>query len=178
MNIRLIRVLALVCVSAAWSACDEKLSSVAGPTPNLEPTFSSIQHDIFESTDSSGRTPCMNCHTNVGRNPSGGLNLAHDVAYSQLVNVPSARQAGAIRVVPGDTTGTYLLPLSMSSLGTGTTMLFGAVLTAVAFVICFFMSPETKGKSLEEVSSVSAAPVTGTSTPRLEKLEEASAPRT
>ena len=117
MNIRLIRVLALVCVSAAWSACDEKLSSVAGPTPNLEPTFSSIQHDIFESTDSSGRTPCMNCHTNVGRNPSGGLNLAHDVAYSQLVNVPSARQPGAIRVVPGNTTGTYLLQKLLGSPG-------------------------------------------------------------
>ena len=109
MNIRLVRILALVCASAAWSACDEKLSSVAGPTPNLEPTFASIQHDIFESTDSSGRTPCMNCHTNVGRNPSGGLNLAHDVAYAQLVNVPSSRQAGAIRVVPRDTTNTYLL---------------------------------------------------------------------
>src|SRR5215471_8845747 len=104
MNMRLFGILALVCASVAWSACDEKLSSVAGPTPNLEPTFASIQHDIFESTDSSGRTPCMQCHTNVGRNPSGGLNLAHDVAYSQLVNVPSSRLAGAVRVVPGDTT--------------------------------------------------------------------------
>lgn len=80
----------------------------------------------------------------------------------------------------GAATGTYLLPLSISALGTGTTMLFGAVLTAVAFVICFFMSPETKGgKSLEEVSSVIAAPAMGASAPpRLEKLEEASAPRT
>jgi len=117
MNIRLIRILALVCATAAWSACDEKLSSVAGPTPNLEPTFSSIQHDIFESTDSSGRTPCMQCHTNVGRNPSGGLNLAHDVAYSQLVNVASSRQPGAIRVVPGNTTNTYLLQKLLGSPG-------------------------------------------------------------
>ena len=54
----------------------------------------------------------------------------------------------------GAATGTYLLPLSMASLGTGTTMLFGAILTAVAFVICLVMAPETKGKSLEEVSSV------------------------
>jgi putative MFS transporter len=61
----------------------------------------------------------------------------------------------------GAATGTYLLPLSISSLGTGTTMLFGAILTAVAFVICLVMAPETKGKSLEEVSSVDApAPVT------------------
>ena len=56
----------------------------------------------------------------------------------------------------GAATGTYLLPLSISALGTGTTMLFGAILTAVAFVICLFMAPETKGKSLEEVSSVAA----------------------
>ncbi len=60
----------------------------------------------------------------------------------------------------GAATGTYLLPLSISSLGTGTTMLFGAILTAVAFVICILMAPETKGKSLEEVSSVNPqAPV-------------------
>jgi putative MFS transporter len=62
----------------------------------------------------------------------------------------------------GAATGTYLLPLSISALGTGTTMLFGAILTAVAFVICLLMAPETKGKSLEEVSSVgSPAPVAG-----------------
>ena len=54
------------------------------------------------------------------------------------------------------------MPLSISTLGTGTTMLFGAILTAVAFVICLVMAPETKGKSLEEVSSVgSQAPVAG-----------------
>jgi hypothetical protein len=109
MNMRFLGIIALVCASAVSSACDEKLSSVAGPTPNLEPTFASIQHDIFEATDSSGRTPCVNCHTNVGRNPAGGLNLVHDLAYAQLVNVPSPRQTGAIRVVPGDTTKTYLL---------------------------------------------------------------------
>jgi hypothetical protein len=109
MNTRLFRILALVCASAAWSACDEKLSSIAGPTPGLEPTFSSIQHEIFESGDSSGRVPCIQCHTNVGRNPAGGLNLTHDVAYDQLVNVVSPRQAGAIRVVPSDPDRSYLI---------------------------------------------------------------------
>jgi len=64
----------------------------------------------------------------------------------------------------GAATGTYLLPLNISALGTGTTMLFGAILTAMAFVICLLMAPETKGKSLEEVSSVDLqAPVTGAS---------------
>ena len=49
----------LVCGAACLSACDEKLSSLAGPTPNLEPTFASIQRDIFEATDSSGRSACV-----------------------------------------------------------------------------------------------------------------------
>jgi MFS transporter, putative metabolite transport protein len=58
----------------------------------------------------------------------------------------------------GAATGTYLLPLSIATLGTGTTMLFGALLTAVAFVICLFMAPETKGKSLEEVANLNEQP--------------------
>jgi hypothetical protein len=109
MTIRLLRVLALLCACAAWSACDEKLSSIAGPTPSLEPTFASIQHDIFESTDSAGRAACTNCHTNVGRNPSGGLNLVHDLAYDQIVNTASARKPGAIRIIPGDPDNSYLV---------------------------------------------------------------------
>lgn len=105
----MVRVFVVVCASMAWSACDEKLSSIAGPTPSLEPTFASIQHDIFENGDSSGRSACTNCHTNVGRNPSGGLNLTHDVAYDQIVNVVSGRKAGAVRVLPGDPSSSYLI---------------------------------------------------------------------
>src|SRR6266487_5278142 len=90
--------LAVVCAAAA--GCDQKLSTLAGPTPGLEPTFSSVQSQIFETTDVAGRQACVNCHSNVGRTPSGGLNLAHDSAYDQIVNVPRARTAGAIRVIP------------------------------------------------------------------------------
>lgn len=57
---------ALVC---AVSACDEQLSDVAGPTPNLTSTFSSIQRDIFSTADSSGRVACISCHTDDGRTP-------------------------------------------------------------------------------------------------------------
>jgi hypothetical protein len=89
-------------------ACDEKLSSIAGPTPNLEPTFASIQHDIFEATDSAGRTACTQCHTNTGRNPSGGMNLNHDTAYDQIVNVASRAKPGVMRIVPGDPDNSYL----------------------------------------------------------------------
>lgn len=90
-------------------ACDEKLSSVAGPTPNLEPTFASIQRDIFEATDSSGRSACTTCHSSTGRTPSGGLNLNHDVAFDQLVNTAVREKAGEIRVKPGDPDSSYLV---------------------------------------------------------------------
>ena len=46
--------------------CDEKLSDIAGPTPGLDPTFSSIQENIFESSDPSGRAACIQCHTRQG----------------------------------------------------------------------------------------------------------------
>jgi len=110
--------------SGAWLAgCDEGLSTLAGPTPNLEPTFSSIQRDIFESTDSTGRQPCTNCHTDQGRNPAGSLNLRHEVAYAALINIGSPAQPGAVRVKPGDPEGSYLIhKLDGSTDITGTRM--------------------------------------------------------
>jgi hypothetical protein len=99
-------------VSAALgvSACDENLSKIAGPTPDLEPTFSSIQRDIFDAPDSTGRKNCTSCHTAAGgRAPSGGFNLDHDVAYDNIVRVASNRKAGALRIVPGDPNSSYLV---------------------------------------------------------------------
>jgi Planctomycete cytochrome C len=104
--IRMIAVVAAVCL---FTACDENLSTIAGPTPELTPTFSSIQRDIFAAADSTGRPACSGCHTNVGRTPSGGFNLAGDQAYDRLVNVASGRKTGAILVVPGDPDNSYLI---------------------------------------------------------------------
>ena len=73
----------VVAAGLAAVACDEKLATLAGPTPDLEPTFASIQAQIFEATDSSGRRACISCHTDAGRTPPAGLNLTHDVAYDQ-----------------------------------------------------------------------------------------------
>ena len=106
------RILLLICVMAAGfaaAACDEKLSKLAGPTPNLEPTFASVQSQIFETTDSAGRVACTNCHTNVGRTPSGGMNLVHDLAYDQIVNVPSRGKPSATRIIPGDPENSYMV---------------------------------------------------------------------
>ena len=100
---------ALLCGAACLSACDEKLSSVAGPSPNLEPTFASIQSEVFEKTDSAGRAACANCHTSTGRVPAGGLDLNHDVAYNNLVNTPSRLKPAATRVIPGDPENSYIV---------------------------------------------------------------------
>jgi hypothetical protein len=108
MGIRL-SFLLVVLAAAVASGCDESLSKLAGPSPNLEPTFSSIQANIFETADLAGRVACTNCHTSTGRNPTGGLNLNHDVAYDQLVNVPSRGKAGATRVIPGDPENSYII---------------------------------------------------------------------
>ena len=105
-----IRALLLVLMAGLTAmACDESLSKLAGPTPSLEPTFASVQKEIFETTDAAGRVACVNCHTSTGRNPSGGMNLNHDVAYDSLVNTPSARKPGATRVIPGDPENSYLV---------------------------------------------------------------------
>ena len=96
-------------VSLSVVACDEKLSTIAGPTPDLQPTFASIQRDIFEAADSSGRKNCTACHSSIGRTPSGGMSLDHDVAYDSIVNGMSSRKPGSIRIVPGDPDGSYLV---------------------------------------------------------------------
>jgi hypothetical protein len=98
----------LIAAGLASAACDEKLSTLAGPTPTLTPTFTSIQQDIFERTDRAGRAACTQCHTS-GSPLSGGLNLTQDLAYDQLVNARSRFKPGAIRVIPGDPGNSYLI---------------------------------------------------------------------
>jgi hypothetical protein len=97
-----------VLYAIAVAACDEKLSDLTGPTPNLEPTFRSIQQNIFEAGDSSGRVPCTQCHNAIG-SLFNGLNLTNAVAYSNLVNVSSRERPGILRVAPGDPDASYLI---------------------------------------------------------------------
>lgn len=94
---------------AVGAGCDEKLSDIAGPTPGLEPTYSSISANIFTSTDSSGRVACTQCHTNQGRTPAANLNLLTEAGHAQLVGVASIQKPGAIRVIPGDSENSYLI---------------------------------------------------------------------
>ena len=89
MRVRIIGGAALIAVCVTVGACDEKLSDLTGPTPNLTTTFSSIQQDIFQAADSSGRPACTGCHTSVGRVAPLGLDLTSAAAYAGLVNVPA-----------------------------------------------------------------------------------------
>jgi hypothetical protein len=106
------RALLLVCVILATlgaTACDEKLSDITGPSPNLNPTFSSIRDEILFTTDLAGRTACGNCHNNVGgRVPAGLLNMNTD-PYNALVGVQSRFHPGATLVIPGNPDDSYLI---------------------------------------------------------------------
>ena len=107
-GIRYVTGAALLALSIGSAACDESLPDITGPTPNLVPTFSSIQSEIFSSSDSSGRAACTQCHNAVGR-LFNGLDLSPQVAYANLVNRASSAKAGAIRVIPGDPENSYLI---------------------------------------------------------------------
>jgi len=109
MRFRVLSLLVAAAVFAGTAACDEKLSDLTGPTPNLQPTFSSIQKEIFDTTDSSGRLACVNCHTSIGRVPPAGLDLTAGNSYSRLVGVSSVERPGVLRVVAGDPDNSYLV---------------------------------------------------------------------
>lgn len=106
---RHLRLFVCVLPLVALAGCDEKLSDLTGPTPDLKPTLSSIQSLILSNSDSSGRRACTLCHTDVGRTPAAGLNLRDGVSFASLVGRPSARKAGATFVVPGDPDNSYLV---------------------------------------------------------------------
>ncbi|MFV2119146.1 MFS transporter [Streptomyces sp. Act-28] len=54
----------------------------------------------------------------------------------------------------GAAVGTYLLPISLDRLGIGATMLIGAGITAVGWLVSFAWAEETRGRTLSETSAV------------------------
>lgn len=58
----------------------------------------------------------------------------------------------------GAATGTYLVPMSLVSLGIGPTMLIAGGITLLGFVVSLRMAPETRGLSLTETASLSVVP--------------------
>ncbi|KXF48759.1 metabolite transporter [Rhodococcus sp. SC4] len=57
----------------------------------------------------------------------------------------------------GAAVGTFLVPLSLSGLGIGATMLIAAVITLLGAVLSHFWAPETRGLSLTESASLGIA---------------------
>jgi hypothetical protein len=99
----------IAALSAATASCDEKLSSITGPTPDLAPNFSAIQRTIFNATDSTGRLACTGCHTDSGRTPPNNLVLLEGRSYSQLVGRSAFGKPGAMLVIPGDPDNSYIV---------------------------------------------------------------------
>ena len=106
MRFRVLMLLVAAAVFAGTAACDEALTDLTGPTPNLEPTFSSIQRDILSATDSSGRPACTNCHNG---NPFVPGNFTAASAYAALVGRASVQKPGLLRVAPGDPDNSYMV---------------------------------------------------------------------
>lgn len=106
MRFRVLMLLVGAAVFAGTAACDEALSDLTGPTPNLEPTFSSIQQEIFNTTDSSGRLACVNCHNGNAFVPG---NFTTGNAYAALVGRASVQRPGLLRVAPGDPDNSYMV---------------------------------------------------------------------
>jgi hypothetical protein len=106
MRFRVLSLLVASAVFAATAACDEQLSDLTGPTPNLQPTFSSIQQEILNTTDASGRLACVNCHNGNAFVPG---NFTGANAYAALVNARSVEKPGLVRVAPGDPENSYMV---------------------------------------------------------------------
>lgn len=102
-------IMSLMVLAIISIGCDEKLRDVAGPTPDLQPTFTSIQRDIFNARDSSGRPGCISCHNAAGARFTANLSLVEGVSYQSLVGVASTGRPSAIRVVAGNPDASYLL---------------------------------------------------------------------
>ena len=108
MRVNVVRVrFGVVAVAAAMMAagCGSSSSpTTPSPTPS-GPTFSQqVQAQIL--------TPaCVSCHTDEGRVPAANLNLRPGAAYPNMVGVTSwiNGKAGAIRVIAGNPSGSYLV---------------------------------------------------------------------
>jgi mono/diheme cytochrome c family protein len=110
MKMHLVRLtfgIVVVVGTAMTVACSSSTSPSATTTTTTTttsgPSFSQqIQAQIL--------TPaCTSCHTDDGRTPSGGLNLRSGAAYAALVGVASTGKPGAIRVIAGNASGSYLV---------------------------------------------------------------------
>src|SRR4029434_1638205 len=106
MRFRVLSLLVAAAVFAGTAACDEALSDLTGPTHNLERTFITIQQEILNTADSSGRPACTNCHNG---NPFVPGNFTGANAYAALVGARSVEKPSLLRVAPGEPDSSYMV---------------------------------------------------------------------
>ena len=89
-------------LATAVGACGSSSPTTPSSPASTAPTLAQIQTQIFDPG-------CGSCHTDVGRNPSGGLNLKGGASFAGLVGVASSQQTGAVRVIAGNANSSYLI---------------------------------------------------------------------
>jgi len=102
MCVRFKFVLLSLSVLVAAAGCSSSNSSPSAPSTPTVSFATQIQAQILNPA-------CTACHTDDGRTPSSNLNLKSGVSISNLVNVASVGKAGAVRVIPGNPSGSYLI---------------------------------------------------------------------
>lgn len=91
------------------AACsnDTQPSSTSSNSNTTTTTTSTVSFATIQSTI---LTPaCESCHTDVNRTAAGGLNLKSGAAYPNLVSQAASGKSGAVRVIPGNASGSYLV---------------------------------------------------------------------
>jgi mono/diheme cytochrome c family protein len=100
---RLTLVLLGVSTAGFATGCGSSSSPSAPSNQTNTVTFSTqIQQQILNPA-------CVACHTDDGRTPASNLNLKSGVAVANLLNVASVGKPGAVRVIPGNPSGSYLI---------------------------------------------------------------------
>jgi hypothetical protein len=95
-------------------------SSGSGSSSGASVSFQTIQDQVF--------TPiCAQCH--AGASAPEGMQLTQGVAYSMIVDVPSAEQSTLKRIAPGDPDNSYLVQKIMGTAAVGAQMPDGCPIT-------------------------------------------------
>jgi putative MFS transporter len=94
---------------------------------------------------------------------SGGPSILEWAYPNELF--PTRIRAAAVGVAValtrfGAAVGTFLVPVSLITLGTSATMFIGAGITFIGFIACIAWAEETRSRSLEETGAIDVVPPT------------------
>jgi putative MFS transporter len=89
--------------------------------------------------------------------------LRRGFRFSRTRLAPTEIRAGAVGVGTslsriGAAVGTWLVPVSLQTVGIGTTMYIAAAITFFGLIVSWFLAPETNARSLEDAASLDDSP--------------------